>query len=150
MLGYQGGNSSFQNVSVRQAIQGGDGSLSSCMMDRLKDTNARLTRWSLLLQSYDFLVEHRKGLKNGNADGLSRGPWHQEAANDFAGEEGGRNVRVREPDPLDRGDVISELGPPREPYGHIVVQWIEGGRGMFWNVLECSTVAIYIVRGYGQ
>ena len=43
-------------------------------MDRLKDTNARLTRWSLLLQSYDFLVEHRKGLKNGNADGLSRGP----------------------------------------------------------------------------
>ena len=21
---------------------------------------------------------------------------------------------------------------------------------MFWNVLECSTVAIYIVRGYGQ
>ena len=27
-----------------------------------------------------------------------------------------------EPDPLDRGDVISELGPPREPYGHIVVQ----------------------------
>ena len=91
-------------------------------MDRLKDTNARLTRWSLLLQSYDFLVEHRKGLKNGNADGLSRGPWHQEAANDFAAEEGGRNVRVGEPDPLDRGDVISELGPPREPYGHIVVQ----------------------------
>ena len=36
-------------------------------MDRLKDTNARLTRWSLLLQSYYFLVEHRKGLKNGNA-----------------------------------------------------------------------------------
>eukprot|EP00731_Ephydatia_muelleri_P001970 Em0001g1970a len=65
-------------------------------MDRLKDTNARLTRWSLLLQSYDFLVEHRKGLKNGNADGLSRGPWHQEAANDFAAE-GGRNVRVRNP-----------------------------------------------------
>ena len=32
------------------------------------------------------------------------------------------SVRVREPDPLDRGDVISELGPPREPYGHIVVQ----------------------------
>ena len=31
VLGYQGGNSSFQNVSVRQAIQGGDGSSSSCM-----------------------------------------------------------------------------------------------------------------------
>ena len=28
----------------------------SCRMDRLKDTNARLTRWSLLLQSYDFIV----------------------------------------------------------------------------------------------
>ena len=34
-------------------------------MDRLRDTNARLTRWSLLLQSYDFVVEHHKGSNNG-------------------------------------------------------------------------------------
>ena len=31
-------------------------------------------------------------------------------------------VRVREPDPLDRGDIISRRGPLRKPYGHIVVQ----------------------------
>ena len=35
----------------------------------------------LLLQLYDFIVEHRKGSKNGNADELSREPWCQEAAN---------------------------------------------------------------------
>ena len=58
-------------------------------MDRLKDTNARLTRWSLLLLSYDFIVEHRRGSKNGNADGLSREPWCQEAANGFAAEKAG-------------------------------------------------------------
>ena len=92
-------------------------------MDRLKDINARLPRWCLLLQFYDFIVEHRKGSKNGNADGLSREPWCQEAANGFAAEEGGRNVRVGfpwEPDPPDRGDLTSGLGPPWEPHGHIV------------------------------
>ena len=41
-------------------------------LDRLKENNARLTRWSLALQSYTFVVEHRPGAKNGNADALSR------------------------------------------------------------------------------
>ena len=41
-------------------------------LDRMKGTNARLTRWSLVLQSYDFRVEYRTGRRNGNADGLSR------------------------------------------------------------------------------
>ena len=39
-------------------------------LDRLKENNARLTRWSLA--SYTFVVEHRPGAKNGNADALSR------------------------------------------------------------------------------
>ena len=42
-------------------------------LHRLKENNARLTRWSLSLQPYDFTVEHRAGRNNGNADGLSRG-----------------------------------------------------------------------------
>ena len=41
---------------------------------RVKDKNARLTRWSLALQPYDFNVVYRKGTANGNADGLSRAP----------------------------------------------------------------------------
>ena len=41
-------------------------------LDRMKGTNARLTRWSLLLQSSDFRIEYHTGRKNGNADGLSR------------------------------------------------------------------------------
>ena len=41
-------------------------------LDSLKDTNQRLTRWSLLLQSYSYTVEYRKGTANGNADALSR------------------------------------------------------------------------------
>ena len=41
-------------------------------LDRMKDTNARLTRWSLLLQGYTFHIEYRTGSRNGNADGLSR------------------------------------------------------------------------------
>ena len=37
-------------------------------MNKFKEKNARLTRWSL------ELVEHRKGKDNTNADGLSRLP----------------------------------------------------------------------------
>ena len=43
-------------------------------MERLKENNARLCRWSLALQSYSFVVEHRPGAQNLNADALSRNP----------------------------------------------------------------------------
>ena len=41
-------------------------------LDRLNEHNARLTRWSLALQLYQFVVIHRPGRANGNADALSR------------------------------------------------------------------------------
>ena len=41
-------------------------------LERLKENNARLTRWSLALQPYNFVVQHRPGKDNGNADALSR------------------------------------------------------------------------------
>ena len=39
----------------------------------------KLARWSLLLQEYDFTVEHRKGVDNTNADCLSRNPLPSDA-----------------------------------------------------------------------
>ncbi|KAI2647401.1 Retrovirus-related Pol polyprotein from transposon 17.6 [Labeo rohita] len=41
-------------------------------MARAKDINARVTRWFLALQDFNFTVEHRAGTANSNADGLSR------------------------------------------------------------------------------
>ena len=41
-------------------------------LDRLKDNNSRLTRWSLALQPYDYTVIYRSGKENANADALSR------------------------------------------------------------------------------
>ena len=44
-------------------------------LDRMKENNARLCRWSLFLQSYQYKVVYRPGHKNGNADALSRGTF---------------------------------------------------------------------------
>ena len=46
-------------------------------MDRLKDTRAKLTRWALLLQEFDFDVEHCPGRDNELPDALSRNPQNK-------------------------------------------------------------------------
>ena len=43
-------------------------------IQRCRYNNARLIRWSLMLQPYTFTVQHRKGIQNANADALSRLP----------------------------------------------------------------------------
>lgn len=58
-------------------------------LGRMRDTNGRLTRWSLSLQPYDFVIRHRAGVANGNADGLSRIASFPEALP----EKGGGDVR---------------------------------------------------------
>jgi len=39
-----------------------------------KSFNSRITRWSLILQSFSFTVKYIKGTENVLADSLSRGP----------------------------------------------------------------------------
>ena len=41
-------------------------------LDRLKDSNPHLARWSLALQPYQFTIDYHPGITNGNADALSR------------------------------------------------------------------------------
>ena len=41
-------------------------------LDRIKEKNSRLTRWSLFLQPHQYTVVYRPGKQNGNADALSR------------------------------------------------------------------------------
>ena len=43
-------------------------------LQRMKNTNSRLTRWALAIQTYCLTMMHPPGKNNGNADGLSRGP----------------------------------------------------------------------------
>ena len=38
------------------------------------DAGGRIMRWSLSLQDFKFTIEHRKGKRHGDADGLSRNP----------------------------------------------------------------------------
>ena len=56
-------------------------------LQKFKEGNSRLMRWSLTLQPYQFTVEHRKGQENANADGLSQLELELPA---FHAKEGGR------------------------------------------------------------
>ena len=49
-------------------------------LDRAKSSNARLARWALTVQPYNFTMRYRKGSQNANADGLSRGPAGSETS----------------------------------------------------------------------
>ncbi|XP_040203506.1 uncharacterized protein LOC120935519 [Rana temporaria] len=41
-------------------------------LNRVAGENGKLLWWSLILQQYDFTIQHKKGSAHGNADGLSR------------------------------------------------------------------------------
>lgn len=44
----------------------------------IKLATGRLSRWSFLLQSYNFTITHRPGIKNQNADALSKRTYETE------------------------------------------------------------------------
>jgi hypothetical protein len=46
------------------------------IFNNVKDPSSRLMRWKLLLEEYDYQVEYRAGVRNCNADSLSRYPVH--------------------------------------------------------------------------
>ncbi len=58
-------------------------------LHQFRERNTRLTRWSLLLQPYNFTVQHRKGRNNANADALSRLELDTLSPHFMPGEEGG-------------------------------------------------------------
>ena len=73
MPGNKTGSNSFQGISVGEEFYYPNRSSRSLeWLDRLKDSNPRLCRWSLGLQPYQYTVVHRPGKANGNADSLSR------------------------------------------------------------------------------
>ena len=63
-------------------------------LNKLKEKNNRLARWSLTLQQYNFTVVHRAGSQNGNADALSRAATDSTTTVSVAGE-GERSVEDR-------------------------------------------------------
>lgn len=47
-----------------------------------KYSSGKLARWAVLLEQYQFDIQHRPGKSNGNADALSRRDYNEEETND--------------------------------------------------------------------
>ena len=47
-------------------------------LQRMKNSNSRLTRWALAIQPFLFDIVHKPGLDNTNADGLSHQDWDED------------------------------------------------------------------------
>lgn len=69
-----------------------------------KDLTARLMRWALKLEPYDYEVVYKSGVQNRDADFLSRYPVNRIAA-------GHRGTYRRKQHPLERADLEFEPGP---------------------------------------
>ena len=67
-------------------------------LQKFKEGNSRLMRWSLTLQPYQFTVEHRKGQENANAAGLFRLELEQPA---LRAKEGGRKY--------DKSELVDQM-----------------------------------------
>ena len=48
----------------------------------MKEPTDKITRWALLLQTYDYDVKYRRGKQNGSPDALSRLTYNSELSND--------------------------------------------------------------------
>ena len=57
-----------------------------------KEPEGQLAHWIEVLDTYDYTLEHRPGVKHGNADAMSRGPCGQ-CEMDHAGQKSRRGHR---------------------------------------------------------
>ena len=74
-----------------------------------KELASRLLRWLNRLSMYNYTVEYRKGIKNGNADGLSRLPTEEdENENNDSDEPIIINIIIADNDELDENQTIDE------------------------------------------
>ena len=62
----------FQSLSPGKTLSYTNRPPLATWLHRLKDSNAQLMSWNLILQQHQFTVQHRAGRANGNADALSR------------------------------------------------------------------------------
>ena len=67
-------------------------------LNNIADPSGRLTRWAIMLQDYQIEIEYRRGVDNGDADGISRAHAKEESE------------RGRIPTPLvDEGDTLEAV-----------------------------------------
>ena len=84
----------------------------------INDPSGRLARWSLLVQQYDFEIQHRPGTAHTNADALSRRPYNLPppslSAYDVPGVQTSRVRELRRRD-RDLSDLIQYLANSKLP-----------------------------------
>lgn len=89
----QVGDARLQDLLGRQALHSGNRPSLSSVAGQVEGQQLAPNTVELGVAAiYDFTVVHRSGSANGNADCLSRTPWPDSSANEFAAGEGWRSV----------------------------------------------------------
>ena len=73
VLGDRGCSPTLRHVLGGQAFQDCNRPRALRYMHTMRNANQRLTSWALAMQLFNFTIEHRPGVQNGNADGLHGG-----------------------------------------------------------------------------
>lgn len=128
---------------------------------RFKDTKTKLLRWALLLQEFDFAIEHCPGEQNQLADVLSRDPEEVTAADDPDEHlrllPPGINALLDEPLPVQvmqaqKTDaltrrMIERLGDPDDPDAATLAETMAVLNGHLWRRSGDGVHQLYVPTG---
>lgn len=108
-------------------------------LTNFKNPEGQIARWLERLQSFEFVIEHRKGLKHGNADALSRRPCGELCSHCLKTEANDspallENLRVHS-EPRWANEEIKKQQKD-DPTLRIVMEWLEQERRPEWKEIS--------------
>ena len=111
---------------------------------QFKNPEGQVARWIERLQEYDFNIEHRAGIRHGNADALSRRPCPDDCGHCKRAEEKDGFVRVTQV--IDEVWQPAEVGKDQQEDADLkhLLEWKTNGQRPTWNQIAYSIPSLKV------